>query len=197
VSEERHVSGGVFDHGTYAENGPGTWEALASPRQIPVLQRAGDPSPMDRGTEAVADAGRESEGCIGAVTPGNGGGTRSRPSTGDPCWRALQQGPIANALTLDDRPPGLRTGVERAQCEPAGRFHALTHQIDVPPLARAYRRQRLDAAVGEDGVTQEQYGQNADFPGSLRTTCREGTVSESSEPLVGRLGAPAQRRHRV
>src|SRR5215468_5901932 len=39
--------------------------------------------------------------------------------------------------------------------------------------------------------------QPTDFPGSLRTTCREGTVSESSEPLVGRLGAPAQRRHRV
>ena len=26
------VSGGVFDHGTHEEDGPGTWEALASPR---------------------------------------------------------------------------------------------------------------------------------------------------------------------
>ena len=45
VGEERPVSGGVFDHGTYEEDGPGTWEALASPRLIPVLRRAGDPSP--------------------------------------------------------------------------------------------------------------------------------------------------------
>ena len=43
--EEGSVSGGVFDHGTYEEDGPVTWEALASPRHIPVLRRAGDPSP--------------------------------------------------------------------------------------------------------------------------------------------------------
>src|SRR4029434_10850398 len=30
------ISGGVFDHGTYDEDGPVTWEALASPRYIPV-----------------------------------------------------------------------------------------------------------------------------------------------------------------
>ena len=40
-----YVSGGVFDHGTHEEDGPVTWEALASPRHIPVLRRAGDPSP--------------------------------------------------------------------------------------------------------------------------------------------------------
>ena len=45
VGEERPVSGGVFDHGTHEEDGPVTWEALASPRLIPVLRRAGDPSP--------------------------------------------------------------------------------------------------------------------------------------------------------
>jgi hypothetical protein len=39
------VSGGVFDHGTHAEDGPVTWEALASPRPMPVSRRAGDPSP--------------------------------------------------------------------------------------------------------------------------------------------------------
>ena len=32
----RVVSGGVFDHGTYEEDGPVTWEALASPRHIPA-----------------------------------------------------------------------------------------------------------------------------------------------------------------
>src|ERR1700687_136568 len=37
----------------------------------------------------------------------------------------------------------------------------------------------------------------SDSPGSERTACQEGMCSESSEPLAGRLGAPAQRRHRV
>ena len=30
------VSGGVFAHGTQEEDGPVPWEALASPRHIPV-----------------------------------------------------------------------------------------------------------------------------------------------------------------
>jgi hypothetical protein len=29
------VSGGVFDHSTHEEDGPATWEALASPRRNP------------------------------------------------------------------------------------------------------------------------------------------------------------------
>jgi len=37
----------------------------------------------------------------------------------------------------------------------------------------------------------------SDSSGSERTACQEGMRSESSEPLAGRLGAPAQRRHRV
>jgi hypothetical protein len=32
LGEEGVVSGGVFDHGTHEEDGPVTWEALASPR---------------------------------------------------------------------------------------------------------------------------------------------------------------------
>jgi hypothetical protein len=34
-------------------------------------------------------------------------------------------------------------------------------------------------------------------PGTVRATCWEGMASESAEPLAGRLGAPAQRRHRI
>ncbi len=45
MGEEGIVSGGVFDHGTHEEDGPGTWEALVSPREQPVMRRAGDPSP--------------------------------------------------------------------------------------------------------------------------------------------------------
>ena len=67
---------------------------------------------------------------------------------------------MPNALTLADMSPGLLKVVERAQREPEGRFHALAHLIDGPALKRAYRRQRSDAAVGVDGVTKEQYGQN-------------------------------------
>jgi len=66
---------------------------------------------------------------------------------------------MPNASTLVDMSPGLLKGVERAQREPAGRFHTLAHLIDMPALERAYRRQRADAAVGIDGVTKEQYGQ--------------------------------------
>jgi RNA-directed DNA polymerase len=67
---------------------------------------------------------------------------------------------MPNASTLADMSPGLLKGVERAQREPEGRFHALAHLIDGPALERAYRRQRSDAAVGVDGVTKEQYGRN-------------------------------------
>ena len=66
---------------------------------------------------------------------------------------------MASALTLETMSPGLLQGVERAQREPEGRFHALAQLIDMPALERAYRRQRADAAVGIDGVTKEQYGQ--------------------------------------
>ena len=66
---------------------------------------------------------------------------------------------MPNASTLVDMSPGRLKVVERAQCEPEGRFHALAHLIDMPTLERAYRRQRADAAVGIDGVTKEQYGQ--------------------------------------
>ena len=65
---------------------------------------------------------------------------------------------MTNALTLGDMSPGLVKVVERAQREPEGRFHALAHVLDGPALERAYRRQRADAAVGVDGVTQEPYG---------------------------------------
>jgi group II intron reverse transcriptase/maturase len=67
---------------------------------------------------------------------------------------------MTNALTLEDMSPGLVKGGERAQGEPAGRFHALAHLLEVPALTRAYHRQRADAAVGGEGVTKEQYGQS-------------------------------------
>jgi len=67
---------------------------------------------------------------------------------------------MTNASTLGDMSPQLVKVVERAQREPEGRFHSLAHLMDVPALERAYRRTRKDAAVGVDGVTKEQYGQD-------------------------------------
>jgi len=82
---------------------------------------------------------------------------------------------MSNASTLGSMSPELRKVVERAQREPEGRFHSLAHLIDVPALARAYRRQRKDAAVGVDGVTKEAYGRDLearlqDLHARLRTT---------------------------
>lgn len=54
----------------------------------------------------------------------------------------------------------LQKVVERARQEPEGRFHSLGHLIDVPALETAYRRIRKGAAVGVDGVTKDDYGQD-------------------------------------
>jgi RNA-directed DNA polymerase len=54
---------------------------------------------------------------------------------------------------------GLRKVAERAKREPAARFNTLAHLIDVELLTRAYEGLRKSAAVGVDGITKEQYGQ--------------------------------------
>lgn len=67
---------------------------------------------------------------------------------------------MTDALTSEGMSPGLAKVAERARREPEGRFHSLAHLIDVPALERAYHRMRKDAAVGVDGITKEQYGQD-------------------------------------
>jgi hypothetical protein len=67
---------------------------------------------------------------------------------------------MSDASTSESISPGLSKVVERAKAEPEGRFHSQAHLIDVPALVRAYGRMRKDAAVGVDGVTKEQYGQD-------------------------------------
>ena len=73
---------------------------------------------------------------------------------------------MTDASTSETMSPGLLKVAERAKTEPEGRFHSLAHLIDVPALVRAYRRMRKDAAVGVDGITKEQYGQ--DLESNLR-----------------------------
>jgi len=94
MGEERSAPGGVLDHGTQEEDGPGTWEALAFLDGFRSHGESGDPfsgaraqadgalggeekrphrgRPLARGTGAAADEARESEGCEVAVTSGNG-----------------------------------------------------------------------------------------------------------------------------
>ncbi len=66
------------------------------------------------------------------------------------------------ALTPGTMSPELLKVTERARTEPQAQFHSLAHLIDVEALRRAYGRQRNDAAVGVDGVTKAQYGQDLD-----------------------------------
>ena len=94
MGEERIAPGGVLDHGTQEEDGPGTWETLAFLDITRTHGESGDPSPtpfaqadraqsgeekrshrgrpLARETGAAADGARESEGCKVAWTSGNG-----------------------------------------------------------------------------------------------------------------------------
>jgi len=67
---------------------------------------------------------------------------------------------MSDASTSGTMSPELLKVAERAKREPEGRFHSLAHLLDVPALERAYHRQRKSAAVGVDGITKENYGQD-------------------------------------
>jgi len=56
--------------------------------------------------------------------------------------------------------PKLLKVMQRAKEDPSTKFISLAHLIDEDALTRAYRRQRNNAAVGEDGVNKKGYGQN-------------------------------------
>ncbi len=67
---------------------------------------------------------------------------------------------MTDALTSGSMSPGLLEVAERARREPQAKFHSLAHLIDVEALRRAFDHQKPSAAVGVDGVTKEQYGQD-------------------------------------
>lgn len=60
---------------------------------------------------------------------------------------------------LTNMSPGLVRVTEAARRDPGGLL-SLAHHIDAAALRRAYTRLRNNAAVGVDGVTKEQYGEN-------------------------------------
>lgn len=73
----------------------------------------------------------------------------------------------------ENRSPELLKVMERAK-DPHFVFHSLAHLIDEVALERAFDRLRKDAAVGVDGTTKEQYGQElksnlCDLHARLRT----------------------------
>jgi group II intron reverse transcriptase/maturase len=67
---------------------------------------------------------------------------------------------MADAKTSGSMSPGLQKVMDRARGHPQERILSLAHRIDVPALERAFRRLRVDAAVGVDGVTKAGYGQD-------------------------------------
>ena len=67
---------------------------------------------------------------------------------------------MTGATTSGTMSPELRKVAERARRDPNERIQALAHLIDIAALRRAFDRQRKDAAVGVDGITKEQYGQD-------------------------------------
>ena len=78
------------------------------------------------------------------------------------------------ASTAMDVSPKLLEVMERAKRDPQTRFFSLAHLIDEEALKRAYGRIRKDAAVGVDGDTKEQYGQElesnvANLHGRMKT----------------------------
>jgi group II intron reverse transcriptase/maturase len=58
--------------------------------------------------------------------------------------------------------PELLKVAERAKRDPEARFNSLAHLLNEEALGRALRRIRKDAAVGVDGVTKEEYEQDAE-----------------------------------
>ncbi len=124
------TSSGVYDYGTFEEDGPETWETLTSPCES--IGRCGEPVTSLRRAVCLRDAhtagclvqrristrhkvGRRqgktvaeadgSEGVGGLHTSydvGERAGARTRPSKGGPCWCDLSNGPMTDALTSEE-----------------------------------------------------------------------------------------------
>jgi len=66
---------------------------------------------------------------------------------------------MGDAKTSRTKSPGLEKVAERAKRHPDQRMLALAHHIDEAALERAFRNLRRNAAIGVDGVTVDQYGE--------------------------------------
>ena len=72
----------------------------------------------------------------------------------------LLEGTMQEALNSERISPGLQRIASLARENPHWSFVTLAHHIDLDLLREAYRRTRKDGAVGVDGQTAEDYGEN-------------------------------------
>ena len=92
----------------------------------------------------------------------------------------------ATSMAEHMSPEQLRV-MERAK-DPKFVFLSLAHLIDEAALARAFRSIRKDAAVGVDGVTKEQYGQQLE--GNLRDLHKRLKAMEWKHQPIRRVHIP-------
>jgi retron-type reverse transcriptase len=86
------------------------------------------------------------------VAPGAGGAKAARVRN------ELEEGEMPATSMAESMSPERLKVMERAK-DPNFVFLSLAHLLDEAALTRAYHRIRKGAAVGVDGVTKEQYGQ--------------------------------------
>ena len=98
---------------------------------------------------------------------------------------------MVDALTSKGMSPELLKVAERAKREPEGKFHSLAHLLTEEALERAFLRQRNNAAVGVDGVTKEQYGQ--DLPENLKGLLERMKAKQYRHQPVRRVHIPKEK----
>jgi len=86
--------------------------------------------------------------------------------------------------------PQLLKVAARAKRDPRARFNSLAHLIDVPALKRAYVRIRKDAAVGVDGVSKDDYGQ--DLTGNLEALHERLRAGRYRHQPIRRVNIPKE-----
>ncbi len=136
------------------EDGPVIWEALT------VLHRRVRGSGERGEPQLVCEAVRGVGGPNKSVDLGERCAPGPRRAKAARAGVNFRGGNMTDALTSLGMSTGLRKVAERARREPAAQFHSLAHLIDAELLVGAFARLRSDAAVGVDGITKEQYGQD-------------------------------------
>lgn len=86
-----------------------------------------------------------------AIGPGRAKGARVTSE--------LQEGTMADITMTSTMSPGLLKVMERAKRDPQAQLRGLARFIDEAALTRAFDALRKNAAVGVDGITREEYGQ--------------------------------------
>jgi hypothetical protein len=142
----------VDDRGAHEGDGPVTCGRSCSLLEE-VGRKRGEP-------ELRPKVSRKSEGCIGARNSGNGWFPEPEEQRRPVLVRTLggKHGRGKDPGQHVTRTPK-GSGESARKSARAGQF-ALAYLIDVDALRRSYHRLRKDSAVGVDGVTKEEYGQN-------------------------------------